>query len=118
MTNLLDELKQALTKHHETEKKILEIIGRIIGEKGWEPEKAPRKEERRRAVQRFYSVKETCELLGGIHRDTLLKLRNAGEIAFVRIGNRPMFAASQIEEYQNRKLGIIPPVSARASRNS
>ncbi len=62
-------------------------------------------------VQRFYSVKQTCELLGGIHRDTLLKLRRDGEIAFVRIGNRPMFHISHIEDYERRKLGLVPELT-------
>jgi predicted site-specific integrase-resolvase len=47
-----------------------------------------------------YSVKATCQLLGGISEVTLWRLRKQGRIKFVRVGNRPMFLASQIEAYQ------------------
>jgi Helix-turn-helix domain len=52
----------------------------------------------------LYNVKETCALLGGICRDTLWRLRRAGEIGFIRIGNRPFFTAGHIEAYRQRLL--------------
>jgi hypothetical protein len=53
------------------------------------------------APERFYSVKETCVLLGHISRTTLHRLchRKRQPLKFVRIGNRPMFAASVLEAF-------------------
>jgi predicted site-specific integrase-resolvase len=57
-----------------------------------------------------YSVKATCQLLGGISEVTLWRLRRQGRIKFVRVGNRPMFLASQIEAYQRALVsgGRVP----------
>jgi DnaJ-domain-containing protein 1 len=58
----------------------------------------------RNALGPLYNVKETCALLGGICRDTLWRLRRTGKIEFIRIGNRPLFAAEHIEAYRQRLL--------------
>jgi Helix-turn-helix domain len=56
--------------------------------------------------EKFYSVKETCALLGNISRNGLLRLRKQkhNPLKCVRIGNRPVFAASHIEEFQQQLL--------------
>jgi predicted DNA-binding transcriptional regulator AlpA len=58
------------------------------------------------AVEKFYSVKEACALLGNISRTGLFRLRKHKRhpLKFVRIGNRPVFAASHIEEFQQQLL--------------
>lgn len=57
-----------------------------------------------RAAGKLWTVKETCERLGGICDSTLWRLRREGQIKFVRVGNRPMFPASEIEAYISRAL--------------
>jgi Helix-turn-helix domain len=55
-----------------------------------------------------YSVKDMCKLLGGISEVMLWRLRKQGRIGFIRVGNRPMFLASQIEAYQRQAVVGAP----------
>ena len=45
--------------------------------------------------------------LGGISRATLLRLRQRGELAFVRVGRRVFFRPRDLEDYieRNREAG-------------
>jgi excisionase family DNA binding protein len=59
--------------------------------------------ELRKSTKRFYTTKETCEILG-ISRNTLWEWRRTGKIGFTRIGSRPFHHIDHIEEYERQML--------------
>jgi excisionase family DNA binding protein len=61
-------------------------------------------------VEKFYSVKEACAVLG-VRPTKLWELRREGKIKWVRVGNRPKFPASYIEAYQRKVMGTEAPSS-------
>ena len=70
--------------------------------------------------EKLYSVKETCALLGGIAEITLWRLRKRGELKARLIGTRPVFYASDIEDFQRRLKdeGCIATEGTRAEAAS
>jgi excisionase family DNA binding protein len=104
-TNLLRDLREALALRAAADKKIDDFLMRLaqaveqlsnnIQMFGASELKKPNK--------RFYTTKETCEILG-ISRNTLWEWRRTGKIGFTRIGSRPFHHIDHIEEYERQML--------------
>ncbi len=61
-----------------------------------------------------YTIEETCKILR-CSKTTLWRLRRDGLIGFRRVGNRPMFLESHIEDYQQ---GRSPRARGVSSSNN
>jgi len=58
---------------------------------------------------RAYSIKEACELLGGISRSTIYRYEKDGAIQMTKLGSRTVVMEAEI----NRFLNSLPPKSRR-----
>ncbi len=98
---LFDEFQAALETRHAAERKMFEIVAQMLL-KAIQPQ--PSVEQSPTALEvRYYSVTEACQILGNISSQTLWKMRNDGRIAFRRIGCRPFFHSTHIEEFIARE---------------
>jgi excisionase family DNA binding protein len=64
-------------------------------------------------IERQYTTQEICRILR-CSTSTLWRLRRDGLIGFRRVGNRPMFLESHIEDYQQQR----PPRARGVSLNN